>query len=89
MDSAIVNVPLAKRGDINRQLDAYKAQQAALNKLESIEPNRFGVMHLCRGGVPVTFANATQAEKAAARTGGEAYKSGQSARFHVRFVGES
>jgi hypothetical protein len=28
MDNAIVNVPLAKRGDINAQLDAYKASQA-------------------------------------------------------------
>lgn len=28
-DPAIVNLPLAKRGNIDRQLDAYKAQQAA------------------------------------------------------------
>jgi hypothetical protein len=29
-DNAIVNIPLAKRGNIDAQLDAYKAQQAAL-----------------------------------------------------------
>lgn len=29
MDHGELNVPLAKRGDINRQLDAFKAKQAA------------------------------------------------------------
>lgn len=32
MDHGELNVPLAKRGDIDRQLDAYKAKQAAAAK---------------------------------------------------------
>lgn len=85
MDNAIVNVPLAKRGDIDAQIDAYKRQQAKLARQESIKPLRNGVPHLCQGGVPRVFANLTQATAAAERTGGEAYKSLQSNRFMVRF----
>ena len=86
MDNAIVNVPLAKRGDIDKQIDAYKREQAKLASQEQIMPDRFGVMHLCKGEVIRVFANRTQAEKAAARTGGEAYQSKQSRRFLVRFA---
>lgn len=86
MDNAIVNVPLAKRGNIDTQLDAYKREQAKLAKQESIETLRGGVRHLCKGGLPRVFANRTQAENAAARTGGEAYQSPQSGKFLVRFV---
>jgi hypothetical protein len=32
MDHGELNIPLAKRGDIDRQLDAYKATQAATAK---------------------------------------------------------
>lgn len=85
-DTAIINVPLAKRGNIDNQLDAYKAEQAKLAKEESIKPMRAtGVPHLFKGELPRVFANRTQAEKAAARTGGEAYQSVQSSRFLVRF----
>lgn len=33
IDHGTLNVPLSKRGDIDKQIDAYKAQQAALDKL--------------------------------------------------------
>lgn len=82
-DNAIVNLPLAKRGDIDKQIDAYKA---ALAKAETIEPDRYGVKHLRKGGMTRVFANCTQAENAAARTGGEAYQSPLSNRFLVRFA---
>lgn len=32
MDHGILNIPLAKRGDINAQLDAFKAEQAKAAK---------------------------------------------------------
>lgn len=32
MDHGYLNLPLAKRGDIDRQLDAYKREQAAIAK---------------------------------------------------------
>ena len=32
MDHGLLNVPLAKRGDIDKQIDAYKAKQAADEK---------------------------------------------------------
>lgn len=86
MDNAIVNIPLAKRGDIDAQLDAYKREQAKLAKQESVQPLRSGVLHLFKGSIPRVFANRTQAEKAAQRTGGEAYQSAQSGRFLVRFA---
>lgn len=81
-DNAIVNLPLSKRGDIDAQIDAYKK---ALAKEETIAPTRAGVLHLFKGGFLRVFANRTQAEKAAQRTGGEAYQSVQSNRFLVRF----
>jgi len=83
MDNAIVNIPLAKRGNIDAQIDAYKS---AMANREGIEEDRNGVKHLCKGGLPRVFANSTQAEKAAARTGGEAYQSKLSCRFLVRFA---
>lgn len=86
MDNAIVNVPLAKRGNIDAQIDAYKREQAKLAKEENIQPMRDGVPHLFKGNMPRVFANRTQAEKAAARTGGEAYQSRLSSRFLVRFA---
>lgn len=82
-DNAIINLPLAKRGNIDAQIDAYKA---ALAKAETIEPLRNGVKHLFKGGYVRVFANRTQAENAAARTGGEAYQSPLSNRFLVRFA---
>lgn len=82
-DPAIVNLPLAKRGNIDAQIDAYKARCA---KEETTAPNRFGVLHLHKGGMICVFANMTQAQKAADRTGGEAYQSAQSRRFLVRFA---
>lgn len=82
-DHAIVNLPLAKRGNIDAQIDAYKA---ALAKEETITPNRFGVNHLHKGGMLRVFANMTHAQKAAERTGGEAYQSTASRRFLVRFA---
>lgn len=85
LDTAVVNVPLAKRGNINAQLNAFKREQRKLAKLETVEPNRFGIPHLCKGGAPRVFANWTQAETAATRTGGEAYQSPLSRRFMVRF----
>ena len=81
-DTAIINVPLRKRGNIDAQIDAYKA---ALLKQEEIKADRFGVKHLCKGGFIRVFANRAQAEKAAQRAGGEAYQSVQSSRFLVRF----
>ena len=86
MDTAIVNIPLAKRGNIDAQLDAYKREQAKLDRQESIKADRSGVVHLFKGEFVRVFANRTQAEKAAARTGGEAYQSRLSARFLVRFA---
>lgn len=85
-DNAVVNLPLAKRGDIDAQLDAYKREQAKLAQQESIQATRAGVLHLFKGALPRVFANRTQAEKAAERTGGQAYQSIQSGRFMVRFV---
>lgn len=82
-DSAIVNLPLAKRGNIDAQIDAYKARTA---KAETKEANRDGVIHLCKGGMARVFANRSQAEAAATRTGREAYQSRLSNRFMVRFV---
>lgn len=32
MDHGVLNIPLAKRGDINAQLDAYKATKARADK---------------------------------------------------------
>lgn len=32
LDHGLLNIPLAKRGNINAQLDAYKAQQAKIAK---------------------------------------------------------
>lgn len=87
MDHGILNVPLAKRGNIDAQLDAFKAEQRKLAQHETIAPMRSGVVHLHKGGFVRVFANRTQAENAAARTGGEAYQSVQSARFMVRFPG--
>lgn len=83
MDNAIVNVPLAKRGDIDAQIDAYKAKLA---KEETKQPLRNGVVHLFKGGIPRVFANMTTAQKSAERTGGEAYQSPQSRRFMVRYL---
>jgi len=80
-DDAIVNLPLSKRGNIDAQIDAYKK----LQKGESKAPNNYGVIHLFKNGFPQVFANRTQAENAAARTGGEAYQSRLSNRFLVRF----
>jgi len=34
MDHGILNIPLSKRGNIDAQIDAYKAQQAAQRKAE-------------------------------------------------------
>lgn len=85
MDHGILNIPLAKRGNIDAQLDAFKAEQRKLAKQETIAPTRMGVAHLHKGGFIRVFANRTQAESAAARTGGEAYQSIQSSRFMVRF----
>jgi hypothetical protein len=82
-DMAIVNLPLSKRGNIDAQIDAYKA---TLAKEETIKADRFGVKHLYKGGFARVFANRTQAEKVALRTGGEAYQSVQSSRFLVRFA---
>lgn len=82
-DTAIINVPLAKRGNIDAQINAYKAK---MEKAETIQPDRSGVKHLHKGGMIRVYANRTQAEKAAARTGGEAYQSVLSARFLVRFA---
>lgn len=81
-DTAMINVQLSKRGDIDAQIDAYKAR---IDKQESIE-RVSGVRVLCKGGFPRVFANLTQAEKSAARTGGEAFKSLLSNRFMVRFA---
>lgn len=85
MDHGILNVPLAKRGNIDAQIDAYKADLAKLAKEETIRPLRNGMAHLCKGDLPRVFSSASQAEKAAQRTGGEAYQSTQSNRFLVRF----
>lgn len=84
-DTAVVNVPLAKRGNIDAQIDAHKKVQAKAKNAETIEADRSGVFHLCKGGFARVFANRTQAEKAAERTGGEAYQSRLSGRFLVRF----
>lgn len=86
MDNAIVNLPLVKRGNIDAQIDAYKREQAKLAKHEHIKAGRFGVLHLYKGEFARVFANLAQAQKAAERTGGEAYKSNASGRFLVRFI---
>lgn len=86
IDNAIVNIPLVKRGNIDTQIDAYKREQAKLAKEENIQPLRNGVLHLFKGNMPRVFANASQADKAAQRAGGEAYQSPLSRRFLVRFV---
>ncbi|HSC06802.1 MAG TPA: hypothetical protein VLD59_08245 [Steroidobacteraceae bacterium] len=81
-DPAIVNIPLSTRGNIDAQIYAYKAKVA---KEETIRDDRFGVPHLHKGGYIRVFANLSQAENAANRTGGEAYQSARSMRFLVRF----
>lgn len=81
LDHGILNLPLAKRGDIDAQIDAYKARLAKEEGRTSFR----GVLHLTKGGMVRVFANLTQATKAAERTGGEAYQSVQSRRFLVRF----
>jgi hypothetical protein len=86
LDHGILNVPLAKRGDIDAQIDAYNREQAKLAKEENIKADPLGVIHLYRGEFKRVFANRTQAERAAARTGGEAYQSLLSSRFLVRFT---
>jgi hypothetical protein len=83
MDTAIINIPLAKRGNIDAQIDAYKK---ALASEETIAPSFTGVKLLHKGGFVRVFANRTQAEKAATRTGGEAFQSPASMRFLVRFA---
>lgn len=85
-DTAVVNVPLAKRGSIDAQIDSLKKAQAKTNGAETIQADRRGVLHLCKGGIPRTFANRAQADKAAERTGGEAYQCPLSRLFHVRFA---
>ncbi|EJD6541500.1 hypothetical protein M0K83_RS20565 [Providencia rettgeri] len=35
LDHGILNVPLSKRGNIDAQIDKYKAEQAAIKKTES------------------------------------------------------
>ena len=85
MDHGVLNVPLAKRGNIDKQIDAHKAEQSRLAKLESVKATRTGVLHLFKGEFPRVFANMTQAAAAAERTGGEPYKSLTSGRFMVRF----
>jgi hypothetical protein len=86
LDHGVLNVPLAKRGNIDAQIDTYKLEQAKLDKQENIKANRFGILHLFKGNMPRVFANRTQAEKAAQRTGGEVYQSPLSNRFMVRFA---
>lgn len=83
IDLAIVNVPLAKRGNIDAKIDKYKR---CLAKTETVEAGRDGVRVLCKGGLPRVFANWTQAEKSAQRTGGEAFQSRMSSKFLVRFA---
>jgi len=85
LDHGMLNVPLARRGNIDSRLDAYKREQAKLAKQEHVR-DFSGIPHLCKGDFVRVFANRTQAEKAAARTGGEAYQSPLSNRFMVRFV---
>jgi hypothetical protein len=87
MDHGLLNVPLAKRGNIDAQIDAYKRERAKLAKEENIQATRSGVLHLFKGNMPRVFANRKQAEAAALRTGGEAYQSPLSNRFMVRFAG--
>jgi hypothetical protein len=82
LDHGILNLPLAKRGNIDAQIDAYKAKLAK----EETKVSLRGVEHLAKGGSIRVFANRTQAQKSAERTGGEAYQSVQSRRFLVRFV---
>lgn len=82
MDNAIVNISLAQRGNIDKQIDAYKAKLA---KEETKQALRNGRVVLFKGGIPRVFANRTTAEKSAARTGGTAYQDFQSSRFMVRF----
>jgi hypothetical protein len=89
VDHGILNVPLAKRGNIDAQIDAYKREQAKLAKEENIKADRSGVPHLHKGGMIRVFANRTQAERAASRTGGEAYQSSASNRFMVRFAAQT
>lgn len=62
------------------------ATETKLAKGETIEALRTGVKHLFKNGSPRVFANMTQAEKAADRTGGQAYQSVLSRRFLVRFI---
>lgn len=35
LDHGILNVPLSKRGNIDAQIDKYKAEQAAIKKAET------------------------------------------------------
>lgn len=86
MDHGTLNLPLSKRGNIDAQIEAYKREQKMLANQESIKLDRFGVLHLHKGDVIRVFANRTQAQKAAERTGGEAYQSVATNRFLVKFV---
>lgn len=52
---------------------------------ESVKAS-LGVPHLAKNGFTRVFANRTQAEKAAERTGGVAYQSPLSNRFLVKFI---
>lgn len=86
-DTAIINVTLAKRGNIDAQLDAANKEAKRAANARSIQRNRAGVLHLFKGKFPQVFANRTQAENAAAKFGGIAYQSRLSACFLVRFEG--
>lgn len=59
MDHGVLNIPLAKRGDIDRQLDAYKAQQAREAKAKAQESAAY------------TAAMRAQAKKLVAKTPAE------------------
>jgi hypothetical protein len=60
--------------------------RAQLKRLESIARAWDGVPHLCRAGLPLAYPTRTLAQRAADRTGGEAYQSDRSRLFHVRFA---
>ena len=52
---------------------------------ESIQEDQHGAKHLAKDGYIRIYANRTQAQQAAARTGGEAFQDYLSQRFVVRF----
>lgn len=87
-DLAAINIPHnRRRGNLDAEIDRNLAAQRRAARAETVESIN-GVPHLTRGGMIRTWANRTQAERAANRVGGTAYQDQRSKVFHVRLPDE-